>query len=263
MTQFSDILESMTLDAERYSVVVPDDWLQGRTTYGGLSAALSVAAAERTLVEEIPLRSAQFCFVGPTYGEMSVRPAILRRGKATTVMGVDLHGRDDLAVRATLVFGRDRASSYEHPCDGPPQVAGPDSCEPFFVGPGTPAFASHFEARRAGGAALVSGARTPDFLVWVRHRDRTEGSDMARLVALGDALPPPAMALFREPAPISTITWSMDFPIRPKGGTAADWYLVESCAEAVSAGYSTQSMRVWSANGEALMTGRQNVAIFA
>lgn len=263
LTRFSDFLASLAQDDNGYGAVVPDDWLQGRTTYGGLSAALCVAAAEQTIGNGTPLRSAQFCFVGPTFGVIRIQPSILRRGKATTLVAVDLYGQDGLAVRGTLVFGKDRPSDYSYPYQSRPQVALPESCAPFFGGSGTPAFASHFDARQAGGAALVSGATVADFTVWVRHVDVRAGSIAAGLVALGDALPPPAMALFKEPSPISTVTWSIDFPVQPARPPASGWFLINSRTETIGAGYSTQHMTLWSAEGDVAMIGRQNVAIFA
>lgn len=265
VTRFSEMLASLKQDADGYGVVVPDDWLQGRTTYGGLSAALCVAAVEQAIGGKMPLRSAQFCFIGPTFGAVHIHPTILRCGKTTTIVAVDLHANGALAVRGMLVFGAGRPSAFEYASLSPPSAleAPTDSCEPFFEGPGTPAFARHFEARQAGGAAMVSGAVSADFLVWVRHADRDAGSSLAALIALGDALPPPATALFKEPAPVSTITWSLDFPIQPVQFPASGWLLMESRAETIAAGYSTQAMALWSPAGEAVMIGRQNVAIFA
>lgn len=239
--------------------------MQGRTTYGGLSAALCIASCDHLLPEQIPLRSAQFCFVGPTSGVVRVTPTILRRGKSTTLVAVDLYGEDGLSVRGTLVFGHGRTSAYSYPYEAMPSLPGPDGCPPFFGGAGTAKFTDHFEARRAAGAEMVSAASVPEFAAWVRHRDQKMemgmGSSLAWLMTLGDALPPPAMALFDKAAPISTMTWSMDFP-SPSRLTNSAWYLVTSRAELVSSGYSTQAMCVWSTEGEALMIGRQNVAIF-
>jgi len=37
---FASLLSAMERDARSYYVTLPDDWLQGRTAFGGLSAAL-------------------------------------------------------------------------------------------------------------------------------------------------------------------------------------------------------------------------------
>jgi len=107
-------------------------------------------------------------------------------------MAVDLHGDDGLAVRGTLVFGRDRPSAYSYACGAKPSVAAPESCPSFFGGPRTAAFTSHFKGRRAGGTALVSISDTPDFTVWVRHRDKA---------AVGRRLRWPACCLTEECSP--------------------------------------------------------------
>jgi len=45
---------------------LPDSWLQGRTAYGGLTAALALAAAQQSGSEGLPpLRSAQVSFIAP------------------------------------------------------------------------------------------------------------------------------------------------------------------------------------------------------
>ena len=51
MSGFSALLESIKREDEAFSVTLPDSWLQGRTAYGGLSAALCVEAALRAVGE--------------------------------------------------------------------------------------------------------------------------------------------------------------------------------------------------------------------
>ena len=46
---------------------VPEDWLQGRTLFGGLQAAVAFAAM-RSLVPQAPLRSLQATFLAPVPG---------------------------------------------------------------------------------------------------------------------------------------------------------------------------------------------------
>ena len=48
-------------------VPVPETWPQGRTAYGGLTAALSVVAARQAVGDDAPpLRSAHFAFSSST-----------------------------------------------------------------------------------------------------------------------------------------------------------------------------------------------------
>ncbi|ALL14020.1 thioesterase family protein [Caulobacter henricii] len=259
MTTYTDLIAGMTATATGHGAHVTDDWKQGRTTYGGLSAALCLEAALRTLPDAPPLRSGQFAFIGPAAGELAIETKVLRQGKSTLFVGVDLVGEQGLATRAILTFGAARESLVAHsdlPC---PVVAPPADCE-FFFPPGSgPGFSGQFEVRMAGGTRPLSG-QPPEYLLWIRHRDPTARS-LAALIALADTPPPPAMALFPKFGPISTMTWSLDvvgLPAEDDDG----WRLLRSTAETIGDGYSTQDMMLWDQGGRPLIAARQNVAVF-
>lgn len=46
-------------------ITIPKEWSQGRTVYGGLSAAMLYIAAKRFIHEQRPMRSMTTNFVGP------------------------------------------------------------------------------------------------------------------------------------------------------------------------------------------------------
>ena len=259
MTSYTDLIAALTTTETGFTAHVTDDWRQGRTTYGGLSAALCLEAATRAAPDAPPLRSGQFAFVGPAAGELAIETTVLRRGKSTLFLGVDLVGEQGLATRAILAFGAARESRLAHldlPC---PSAPGPDGAPDFVPGGGGPTFTQQFEFKLAGGTPIgTPGA--PDFLVWIRHRDPAARS-LAALVALADALPPPAITLFPERAPISTMTWSLDVLAQPSVDDGG-WRLMKSRADTVLEGYSAQDMAVWDSAGTPLIVARQNVAVF-
>lgn len=261
-TAFSDLFSAAETEGDALSVELPEDWLQGRTAYGGLSAALCVEAALRFLADAPPLRSAQFAFAGPAAGRLSARPSVLRRGKSSAFVGVDLEGEAGLAVRALLCFAVERASSLDHADLPAPAAADPESLPAFFEFSAKPSFMSHFDGRLAAGARPRTPGAAPDMLVWLRHRDAAAGAGPASLMALGDALPPAAMVLFSAPTPISTMTWSIDV-LDPAPQSRDGWWLVRSRAATAQAGYSSQEMTLWGAGGRPVLAGRQTVAIFA
>ena len=263
MVAFTQLIGDLSSDGEVFHANVTDDWLQGRTTYGGLSASLCVEAARRSFGQFAPLRSAQFLFIGPVAGRVRMWPKLIRRGKSSVIVAVELQGEAGLAAQASLVFAVSRPSKYRYAGLSIPEVAAPADCPDFFGGTWAPDFAPHhFEARRAGGSALISAASDPDFLVWARHRDSDADGSMAALVALADVLPPPALSLVESPAPLSTMTWMLDFLSGEDMEDPGNWRLLRSRAESVRDGYSTQSMAVWSMDGKLLLAGRQHVAVF-
>jgi acyl-CoA thioesterase len=127
VTAYTDLIAAMTPTDTGFTAQVPDDWRQGRTTYGGLSAALCLEAALSAVPDAPPLRSGQFAFVGPAAGELSIRTEVLRRGKSTLFMGVDLVGEQGLATRAILTFGAARQSRLAHLDLPAPATVAPDA----------------------------------------------------------------------------------------------------------------------------------------
>jgi len=259
-TTFSEVLTSLTPDAGAFRAEPSEDWRQGRTLFGGLSACLAVASAKRAFPDLPPLRSAQLTFIAPVIGELVIKPRILRAGKSTTFVAADGTTEMGIALQVTLVCGHARSSTHSYRALPMPSVEPPNTLPDFFSESFAPRFAGHFEARIAGGALPVSGAAKPEYLAWLRHRDPSAPNDITSLIALGDAMPPAALAMFAKFAPISTITWFVDvFSDRISG---AGWHLMQVEAETIGDGYSSQRMVLWDTTGAPVLIARQNIAIF-
>ncbi len=76
-----DLLAPIT--AQGGSCTLPDaeDWMQGRTLYGGASALIAYTAAIRAFPDLPPLRAGQIAFVAPSSGEVDLRREIVRQGR--------------------------------------------------------------------------------------------------------------------------------------------------------------------------------------
>ncbi len=260
MTDLAELIAQLEPEEEGWAVDPPKDWRQGRTLYGGLSAALCHEACLRAKPDLPPLRSAQIAFIGPSAGRALLQPHMLRQGKSVIFMACDLIAGDAVATRGVFVFGGARESAMA--ADGPllPEVPAPDDCGPLF-GRGGPAFAAHLDQRLASKSRPVSGAAKGELLVWARHCGNAPPS-LTSLVALADALPPAAMPRLTAPAAISTVTWQLDIA-DPEGFSAERWHLIESTEQAAAEGYSLQEMKIWDETGKLVVAARQSVAIFA
>ena len=258
MTNLADIMSSFAADADELLIEAPGAWSQGRTQYGGMTAALCYEAAIRLSGQAAPLRSAQLTFAGPASGRLRLRPEILRAGKSATIVVVDCTAEKGPAARAAFAFGSDRESRIAQAAPARPPTPAPEDCPVFMEGGG--GFHEQFETRLAQGSHLFSGSAAT-FSVWVRFRDRQDVDATTALLALADSLPPAAMTLFPEPAPISTMTWSIDFAKQP--ASADGWHLLRSTSEHSGNGYALQAMSLWDAGGDLVASGRQAVAIFA
>ena len=262
--EFTGLLAGLSCDADgSMRAAIPADWMQGRTTYGGLTAALCLEAA-LPLADGMPLRAVQVAFVGPSGGEVVMTPSLMRRGKNTVFASVDLTGPQGLAARALLTFGKHRDSAYRlNDMPMPDGVPSPEQLNPLFSGQRSgPHFAQHFDMLLAQGSRPISGASSPELGLWLRHRDDALIASPTSILALADAPPPAAMSLFDAPAPISSMTWMAEF-LSEDCASEANWYFVRHVAQTVQDGYSSQSMCLWSRDGRPILVGRQTIAIFA
>lgn len=258
---YSEVIAAFSASPGDFRGRVAGNWLQGRTFYGGLTAALCLEGALRAFPDLPPLRSAQVSFIGPAEGEVSVKAEILRQGKSVTFVGADLSGEGGLAARAVFAFGLARESMFSRHFTPMPDVPGPDQSG-FFFPPGNdgPVFARNFDVRLARGGVPMTSSAEHDHFLWVRHRD-AGATSIAALLALADMPPPAMMPMFPAPARISSMTWGLNF-FTDHPQTEDGWWLLESRAENAAEGYSSQDMFVWSGKGEPVIAGRQSVAIF-
>ncbi len=259
---FTELIDSAALEhGGVLSLTIPPDWMQGRTTYGGLSAAICLETARRAFPDAPPLRSAMVSFIGPAGGAVEGRAKMLRQGKSVTFVEAEVIGEKGIATRCEFAFGEARPSQWNRTFTPAPVVPPPEDCGPFGPPDGAIHFTRHFDSRLAKGGRPVSGSKEHDHFIWVRHTDET-ATGIVALLALADMPPPALMPMFTEFAPISSMTWMVNILCdEPK--TRDGWWLLESRAEHAGAGYSSQDMLVWNRDGDLVIAGRQSVAIFS
>lgn len=263
MSSLRAVVETLTPDGDHYSIEAPQAWAQGRTLYGGMTAALAHEAIKQALGDLGPLRSSQFTFIGPASGRLRFNVALQRRGRSSAIVSVDCFNEEGPAARAMYVFGGARESKVAHDYLAMPRVEPPDACGPFRTdGPNAPAgFWTNFETRLAsGGRFLEVSAPRPEFAVWTRFRDVGGADPTTALLAIADCLPPGAIVHFPQFGPLSTMTWTVDvmhIPVSFDG-----WFLLSASSEHTADGYSMQAMNMWSDAGEPIAVGRQAIAIF-
>ncbi|MEM9014253.1 MAG: thioesterase family protein [Pseudomonadota bacterium] len=261
MADFSSLVASGAFDGAQFTLEISDDWMQGRTTYGGMSSALCLETAMRVFPDLPPLRSAMVSFIGPAGGKVTGEARILRQGKSVTFVEADLIAEKGLATRAIFVFGAERESRLNDVYVKAPDLPAPDECEMYSPDGFGPGFFRQFDTRLAKGARIFAGADEQDHWLWVRHRDSVATGPVA-LLALADAPPPAAAPMLSEIAMNSSVTWQVNF-IGDGAYDVGDWRLIQTRAEAAAGGYSSQDMSIWNFDRTLLATMRQSVAIFA
>lgn len=257
---FARLLAGAEPRAGGFALAVPETWHQGRTAYGGFSAALTLAAAQAAGGEGLPpLRSAQFAMIAPVNGEVEVRASILRRGRNATWASAEIVSGGAVAFTASFVFMGAVESAVHLDERAPPAglVAAGDA-RPVTYSAHTPAFLrNHFEARHA----LPPAGRGAEMVRWVRLADGDGLDPMLALVLLADALPPGVMPLLSPSTPVSTMHWQVNL-LTPAPETCDGWWLLRSAGDYAEAGCSSQAMAIWNADGAPVMAGLQSVALF-
>lgn len=254
-------VERLAREGEDFAIDAPENWGQGRTLYGGMTAALSYEAAKHEHGDLGQLRSAHFTFIGPASGRLRFRSEMLRKGRSSAIVSTDCRSEEGAAARSIFVFGGPRESVITHDFTPRPDVPAPEACEPFHNSrKPVRGFVENFELRIAAGSRMFQPGEKPEFVVWARLREDDGADPVTALLATADSLPPAAMVSFPNVAFISTMTWAIDLFQPP--ALSSGWRLVSSSSEHASEGYSLQSMMMWDETGEPLAAGRQVVALF-
>ncbi|MDF1855264.1 thioesterase family protein [Pseudooceanicola sp.] len=259
MANLREVLDGFSGEGAAQSIAAPEAWGQGRTLYGGMTAALCWHAATRALPDLPPLRGAQLAFVGPAQGQLEFTVSLLRRGRNSAVVQVACIGAAGPAASAIFTCANPRDSHVAHDLVPAPAAPAPETCEVFHrKPPKLLSFPAKFDIRLVSGSRPLSGG-TPEMLVWTRLLDEAGVDPVTVLLATADVLPPGAMAEMSAWAPVSTMTWGVDF-FQPV--TATGWHLLHTYSDQAADGYSLQGSDMWDASGRRVLTARQIVAIF-
>jgi hypothetical protein len=259
-TPWSDLFARARGQDGTWTLAIPDDWMQGRTIFGGLQAALALRAM-RELVPQVPLRTLQGTFLAPSpAGVLTARARVLRTGKSATHVEARLvDGETTLAVLIG-VFGAARPSAVTLL----PQQVAVTAAKPieFPYVPGLiPAFTQHFKVRWLRGMPPYTGDTVTDPVMEIGMLDRGPATE-GHVLAIADFPPPVALSHLKAPAPGSTLTWMIElladsFDALPLAGWRIDAQLA-----AARAGYTSQSIMVWGPAGEPVAMSRQSMVVF-
>jgi len=235
------------------------DWMQGRTLYGGASALVAYTMATRAFADLPPLRAGQIAFVAPVGEDIALTAEIIRQGRNVTQVRGEIHSDGKVALSAFWLFAEGREANALVPAAPPEDWPGPPedcaevthSFAPSFV-------AKNFELRHGQIKGEDRGATVRR---WARLTEHHALDAVAKLLLMGDVMPPGAMRAMQRQGPISSINWSfnvLDSESRSRDG----WYLAENASQHADAGYSSERLRMWDADGKQVLDGLQCVAVF-
>ncbi|MBR0551421.1 thioesterase family protein [Stakelama marina] len=256
MTPLADILSQASATDTGFTTAIPADWMQGRTAYGGLSAALALDAAKQIESDLPPLRSAQIAFIGPLAGKVTVEASKLRRGRNAAFIQADVTSEAGLGLRATFCFMAALSSAIRHDATPRAPITPPGKGAKIYTGP------DEFFTGNFNFVDTKDGLDAAEWLRWGRLRARDGLDPTTELIAVADGLPPAAFKLAEQKqTPLSSLTWIINL-LTPEPTTRDGWWLLSAKTDSAHDGYSSQRMALWNADGEQVAEAMQGVAIF-
>ncbi|MGB3754577.1 MAG: thioesterase family protein [Parerythrobacter sp.] len=252
------------IDATRGPFTLPDaeQWMQGRTLYGGASALVAFTALRHAYPDLPPLRAAQIGFVAPVGDTIDIATGVVRQGRNVTQLRSEIVCEGATALFGTWLFGAGReANAVKGAAGVGNELVAPEDCQPI-ENTRAPAFIQgNFEIRHALPKNDVEDTEEARVRWWIRLREPSGLDPLSEVILLGDTLPPSAMRVMQRPGPLSSMNWAFNV-IDPAPVTREGWWLAETASEWADAGYSSERLTLWNAHGAPVLSGLQSVAIF-
>jgi acyl-CoA thioesterase len=268
-TPLASLLAARTRHETRVSFEVPEDWLQGRTSFGGLISVLAVQAmrdvAGAAWADDVKLRALQTSFIGPVaQGPVEVVVNLLREGKNVRQVQALVQQAGQTSALLLGVFGSQRTTAIAPMSPKKPPVATePEQTPPRTLPAGiAPNFTQHMDMRFAEGGAPFSGTVSTLSRIHLQLRGEPVSGISTELltVLLADVPPTPLLSQFTKPTPASSVSWELE--LRPLPQATEGWWRVDTDVLAAAGGYSNQATRLWSPDGELAALGYQVVTVY-
>jgi len=257
----ASLREHWTQTSDGWHAELPTGWMQGRSAFGGLTAAYMAALGRRVVPDTTRrLRTASIALLAPvTAGPVAGEPLVLREGRNITFVRTDLRQADALVASASFVFAKPIESSLDVEAPAAPRVAEPETLTPLpYIEGVVPEFTQNVDMRFASGGPPFTGATEAAFTGAFRYR--VPIGDAEGVLTLLDTWPPPSLSLARRPTPASTVSWTAHLLAEPEAYDA--WFTMEYRTVVGTQGLHTICGRLYDRGGVLVAWTEQLVAVF-
>jgi acyl-CoA thioesterase len=267
MSKFATLLKTIEASNQPgcFRVSIDDSWIQGRTTFGGLTAALIVAAIQQQVPNDRVLRTLSVSFIGPVpMGTHEIRIRALREGGSVSHYHGEMICDGEVSASLSAAFGKGR--DFRLQVSGPeiPQVPAHGDLREMRHNPNAPGFLQNFDLRGVSGSPPFSNAAEADFSLWLNFLEDTPNS-LPALVALADVPPIPGMNMMRPPGAGSSLSWYLEFPnpsAQLDGEENTAWMYYDYRCQSAADGYFHNQATIWSEDGTPILYSRQVATLF-
>lgn len=261
MTTLTELLDSAQAHASGLQLELDGGWMQGRSCYGGLQAAIATKAM-LPFSDGLSLRTLQATLCSPVpKGLVEVDVQVLRTGANTRHIQARLLRGEELLALFVGVFGRDRESIVNQDFQWPEITLNAGQEFPYIPG-AMPEFLQHFEARLLRGH--FPGAGQPDLshIFQLSLKDSVATATLPQVLAIADYPPPVALSWLKGMKPGSTMTWTLNFTGHDFLGQSLKNWVIDVELDAARGGYTQQTVTIFAPDGFAIARGTQCMVIF-
>lgn len=247
------------------AVNIPEQWGQGRATFGGLVVATLLSKIKPDVIKNRDIRSILVSFVAPVApGELNVAVEVLREGKAAMQLQIIGSQNNQVCTSVLASFGFDRESSVMIKGDPSPTFKDPEDVQEFpFIRGLTPDFTQFFDYRYTLGGLPFMGKGQLEMGGWIKLREvKQEPISVAAILVLLDAWPPAVFSMFKKPVSGSSLTWAVSFVNIPADCGPNDWWQYQASIVSSANGYSHIDSKIWDKNKNLTVISRQTVSVF-
>lgn len=251
------------------TVSVDSSWGQGRTLFGGLSAALALSKVRQSIDPQRPLRSLAVNFSGQVLTDtpFTLEQQILSDGKSISQANGQVVQNERIVTQVCACFGIERDSSIEvsSPRVELPKL-GTNQRLNYMKGL-TPEFVQHFEFEYCKGQLPFTNSPANKLAGWGRFKEAGSEFTEAHLIALIDSWPPTVLQKLKSFAPCATVSWNVEI-VQPlsllkQSLRADDWFYYDAEIKQAHHGYVHTEAKIYTPDGTLLALSRQLVAVYA
>lgn len=266
---FESIIEQ--LDSEQSCLVVPSNWAQGRTVYGGLSAALIYHRMNQWVKQHKPnenrvIRSLDLSFIGPLMVNepLNIEVVPLRSGRSATQLMAQIKQNKQICVMAQACFGIKRESKiriteqFSHDMNAPQKAKFIPQIPKV-----TPKFLRHIDLSLHAGKLPFMHSKKDYLQGWMRFKKTPQFFKDEHMIALIDAWPCTILQQLKLPAMASTMNWNLQFTQTAQSPKPDQWLAYQATTAHAADGYVFGNAQVFNQVGELLAVSRQTVGVFA
>lgn len=265
MSSFEEAISWAPDGPGAWAGTVPSSWMQGRTSFGGIPAAVGLRAIRAVVADPSRApRSVHTSFFGPLGPEPArVTAQVIRAGRYLTHARAEIHQGDELRAQVMATLAADRESGVV--VEGPPmpERKGPEGLVdmPHLEGV-APTFTQYFAFRWTDGGMPFTGSSEARLGGWCRHRTEPGPDPFVAILGLLDAWPSPFVSMFPRPAPASSVTWTTNFFEVPDALDPEAWCWFGSEGLAARSGHAGMRGALYGPKGRLLAAVEQLVALF-